>query len=165
MSTLLIVILILAVMVSVVGIVGAVVPALPGPPLSLLSLVTVYLACPGTVSLVFLIIMSIAVVVVTVLDYVAPVILTKVGGGSRYATWGSTLGLVVGLFFMPLGLIVGPLVGAFLGELYHGSTLSTSFKVSVLSFVAFLITTGLKLVLSLILTFEVIRAIWVFALA
>lgn len=162
MSTLVIIILLLALVVSLIGIIGAIVPALPGPPLSLASLVTVYFACPGTITLSCLIWVSIAVIVVTILDYIAPIILTKVGGGSKYATWGSTIGIIIGLFFMPLGLIVGPLLGAFVGEMIHGSELSTSLKVAALSFIAFLVTTGLKLILSLVITFYTISAMWEF---
>lgn len=38
-------------------------------------------------------------------------------GGSKAAFWFSLLGLLVGAFFFPLGLIVGPFVGAVAAEM------------------------------------------------
>lgn len=38
-------------------------------------------------------------------------------GCSRAAFWCSAVGLFVGAFFFPIGLILGPFLGAFLGEL------------------------------------------------
>lgn len=37
-------------------------------------------------------------------------------GCSRSAFWCSALGMIIGAFFFPLGLLVGPFLGAFLGE-------------------------------------------------
>lgn len=38
-------------------------------------------------------------------------------GSSRAATWCSVLGLFVGSFYFPVGIILGPFLGAFLAEL------------------------------------------------
>lgn len=38
-------------------------------------------------------------------------------GCSRAAFWCSALGMIVGMFFLPLGLFLGPFLGAFAGEL------------------------------------------------
>ena len=43
--------------------------------------------------------------------------MTKKFGGSRRAVWGSTLGLIVGCFFGPWGIVLGPFAGAFIAEL------------------------------------------------
>ena len=92
------------------------------------------------------------------LDYIAPIWLTKLGGGSKQAIWGSTIGVFIGLFFMPVGLIVGPLAGAFVGEFMHEQQLGKAIHVALMSFLAFLLTTGLKLVASLLMTFYVFKA-------
>ena len=164
MTVLIIIVLLIAVLLSLTGIVGAIVPALPGPPLSFASLLTVYFICPGTISTELLIWMLVLTIVVSVLDYVAPIWLTKVGGGSKAAIWGSTLGLIAGLFFMPIGLIVGPLAGAFFGEMTNNSSLGKATRVALMSFVSFLLTTGAKLVLSALMTFYTLEAVYSFSI-
>ena len=164
MTVFIIIVLLIAVLLSLTGIVGAIVPALPGPPLSFASLLTVYFICPGTISTELLIWMLVLTIVVSVLDYVAPIWLTKVGGGSKAAIWGSTLGLIAGLFFMPIGLIVGPLAGAFFGEMTNNSSLGKATRVALMSFVSFLLTTGAKLVLSALMTFYTLEAVYSFSI-
>lgn len=153
MSFIILIIILIAVLLSLTGIVGAIVPALPGPPLSFASLLTVYFTCPGSISTEMLIWMLALTIVVSVLDYIAPIWLTKIGGGSKAAIWGSTIGLIAGLFFAPFGLILGPLAGAFIGEMSNESSLGKATKVALMSFISFLLTTGLKLSLSAIMTF------------
>ena len=164
MTVLIIIVLLIAVLLSLTGIVGAIVPALPGPPLSFASLLTVYFICPGTISTELLIWMLVLTIIVSVLDYVAPIWLTKVGGGSKAAIWGSTLGLIAGLFFMPIGLIVGPLAGAFFGEMTNNSSLGKATRVALMSFISFLLTTGAKLVISALMRFYTLEAVYSFSI-
>lgn len=160
MSILVVILILVAVIVSLSGIIGAVVPAIPGPPLSFASLLTVYFVCPDTISTEILLWMLALTIITTILDYVAPIWLTKIGGGSKRAVWGSTLGLIVGIFFMPPGLIFGPLIGAFLGEMMESDNMGKAIRVSLMSFVAFLLTTGLKLVASALMTFYTFSGIY-----
>ena len=159
MEALIIILILLAIVMALVGIIGAIVPAIPGPPLSFASLFIAYLAtgCISTSCLVWMLVLTI---LATILDYIAPIWLTKLGGGSKKAIWGSTIGTIIGLFFMPWGLIVGPLVGAFLGEMMHKDEVGKALKVALMSFIAFLLTTGLKLTASLLMTYFTFKAIW-----
>jgi uncharacterized protein YqgC (DUF456 family) len=43
---------------------------------------------------------------------------TKWFGGSKWGAWGAFVGGLVGMFFFPLGLFLGPLIGALLFEKY-----------------------------------------------
>lgn len=152
--------LVLAVVLALTGVVGAIVPALPGAPLSLAGLALTYWFLPGSISDELLVIMVILTVVAALLDYLAPIILTRVGGGSKQAVTCTTVGLLVGLFFMPLGLILGPLVGAFVGEYSHSAKLGKALWVAFLSFVSFLFTTVIKVMLTAVMTYEIGLAIW-----
>lgn len=160
MEILVVILILVAIVMALVGIVGAVVPALPGPPLSFASLFIVYLTTTGSISTTCLVWMLVLTILASVLDYIAPIWLTKLGGGSKKAIWGSTLGTIVGLFFMPVGLIVGPLAGAFIGEMMHKDEVGKALKVALMSFIAFLLTTGLKLMTSLLMTYFTFKAIW-----
>ena len=137
--------LILAVLCAVLGIAGAVLPVLTGPPISYAALWIMWLRNPQDISSASLWIMGILMLVVSLLDYVAPVWLTNKGGGSPSATRGATAGMIVGLFFPPWGLLLGPFLGAFLGELMAHAPAGKALRVALLSFVGFLLTTGFKL--------------------
>ena len=153
MDTLLI---ILALVFGIVGLLGAVLPALPGAPLSYIGLLLL-LPCEGAdISSIALWVTGIFLAIVSILDYIAPAWLTNLSGGGKQATRGSMAGLIVGLFFFPpIGLIVGPFVGAFIGELMEGSSKGKALKVALMSFVGFLLTTGLKIIYSGVLLFMI----------
>ncbi len=159
MSSLFIALTILALLMTLVGVVGSVLPALPGPPFSWAALVLVYYTCSPHVSLSLVVIMGILTLSCSILDYFAPILVTKWGGGSRLSVIGSSVGVVAGLFFMPLGLVLGPLVGAFLGEMLATQQSHIAFRVAILSFVAFLVTAGIKLILSLLMTYFILISV------
>ncbi len=159
MTTLTIAMIILAFILTTVGLIGAILPALPGPPLSLAGLAIIYWFVPGSISTPLLITMIILTMVAAVLDYLAPILLTRVGGGSKQAVLCTTLGLMVGLFFMPLGLILGPLLGAFIGEYSNSQRLGKALWVAFLSFLSFLFTSVIKLILTAMMTYYMVMAL------
>lgn len=138
--------LILAILFALVGLAGAVLPVLPGPPLSYVALWLMWLYDRSVVSLTTLVLAGVFMIVITVLDYVAPIWFTKKGKGTKTGIRGATIGMIIGLFFLPLGLIVGPFVGALIGELLVKTPFEAAIKVAFMSFLAFLMTTALKLV-------------------
>ena len=138
--------LILGALFAFIGLAGAIVPALPGPPLSYVTLWMMWLYNREEVSLQVLIVAGVIMVIITVLDYVAPIWLTKKGQGTQAGIRGATVGLIVGIFFGPLGLIFGPFIGALVGELIVKTPFSTALKVAFMSFVGFLLTTALKVI-------------------
>ena len=150
--------IIFALVCAIVGVLGSILPALPGPPFSYLGLLLL-LPCEGAdISKTALWVYGILLVIVTILDYIAPVWLTNASGGSKQATRGSMIGLIVGLFvFPPWGLILGPFVGAFLGELMTQSSKSKALKVALMSFLGFILTTGMKIIYGGVLLFMVTK--------
>lgn len=53
----------------------------------------------------------------------------------------------MGVFFLPLGIIIGPFIGAIAGELLGGRGLSQAMKAGLGSLVGFLLGTVVKLLL------------------
>lgn len=141
---------------AIVGVLGAVLPALPGPPLSFVGLLLLWFCSTSQVGWVALLIALLFAVAITVLDYLLPLWMTKVKGGSNKGMWGAGIGMFVGLFFAPLGFIVGPFLGAYIGELMAGTPSSKALSVSLTTFVSFMLTTGIKVVYSLILLVYII---------
>jgi len=73
---------------------------------------------------------TIIVVVLFAADYVVNAWGVKKYGGSRASVVGSTIGIIFGPFVIPgFGLIIGPFVGALIGELIHGSNAKQAMKV------------------------------------
>lgn len=87
-------------------------------------------------------------VVISVLDYFIPAEGTKKFGGSKYGIWGTNIGLIVGIFApIPFGFIIGPFIGAFLGELYFNSTdKNRAFKAATGSLIGLLVSSFIKFV-------------------
>ncbi|MCE4565306.1 DUF456 domain-containing protein [Maribellus sp. CM-23] len=142
----------------IAGIAGCVLPVIPGPPLSYIGLLMLHFTTRYQFSTTFLVIWGIVTVVVYVIDYLIPVWGTKRFGGSKRGVWGSLIGLVIGLFFFPpFGIIIGPFLGAVIGELTagkdHGSALKSGFG----SFMGFLLGTLLKLIASGLMTWHFIK--------
>jgi uncharacterized protein YqgC (DUF456 family) len=142
----------------IAGIVGSVVPFLPGPPLSYVGLLILQLRETTAFSTKFLLIWLAIVIVIVVLDYLVPVYGTKKFGGSKYGMWGCTIGLIAGFWFGPIGIIAGPFVGAFVGELLANNESDRALKAALGSFIGFLFSTLLKLVTCLVMGWYFIKA-------
>lgn len=135
------------------GFAGVIIPALPGAPLALIGIL-VFKLFSGDCSFGWEVISlaGLFVILGAILEYVLPVALTKKFGGTKYGVWGSVIGLIVGMFFPPIGFIIGPFFGALIGELAFGKKeMNNALKSAFGSFVGFLLTTGFDLILCLIL--------------
>ncbi len=150
-----------AIILMLAGIIGCILPVIPGPSLSYLGLILLQLSRFAQFSAKFLIIMAVITIAVTMLDYVVPVWGTKKLGGSRAGIWGAGIGMVVGIFFFPpLGIILGPFIGAVIAELYKGAQFHQSLRSGMGSLVGFMAGTGLKLIASFVMTYYFIIALF-----
>lgn len=147
-----------AIICAIIGLAGSILPALPGAPLSFAGLVLLCFCDGADISSTSIWVSAIFLAIVSVLDYVAPIWLTNASGGSKQATRGSIAGLIAGLFFFPpWGLVIGPFIGAFVGELMTHATTGKALKVAMMSFVGFVLTTGMKIIYSGVLLFIIIK--------
>jgi uncharacterized protein YqgC (DUF456 family) len=144
-----------------VGFIGSILPVIPGPPISWVGLLllkwTDYITDHGVAYGNALWILLFFVVVVTILDYVVPIMGTKKYGGSKRGVWGATIGVVVGLFFGPPGIIIGPFLGAYIGEITTGKKERDALRAAWGSFVGFLLGVGMKLMVCGAILFFFIR--------
>jgi len=146
------VLIVLAFILCVLGIIGSIVPGLPGPPLSWVGLLCIYLSHRmggEDMTMTFLLIWLGITIVVTILDYIVPAKVTKLAGGSKAGSMGAMIGMVIGIFFTPLGMIPCSLIGAFLAEMFQENKSGADALKSALGcFLGFLIGTGMKLLAS-----------------
>lgn len=148
-------------MLLLVGLVGAIVPLLPGIPLIfggiwLIAAVDHYqhlgsgwligIAAVGAVGL--------------LTDLIAGALGARRVGASSRAVWGTLLGTIIGLFFGLPGLVLGPFMGALLGELAAGNSVLKSTHVGVSTWMGLIFGTIIKLVVSVMMVAMFAAAWW-----
>lgn len=141
------------------GVIGSIVPLLPGPPLSYVGMLMLQFREEPVFSLQFMLIWLAVVFIVALLDYVVPLYGTKKFGGTKYGVRGCAVGLLVGLWFGPVGIILGPFIGAFIGEVLANSESKTAWWAAVGSFIGFAFSTLLKLVTCLVMGWYFVTAL------
>jgi len=95
--------------------------------------------------------MFLFVTLITVLDFLIPGWLTDSVGGGRKAVIGSTVGLIAGLFYAPFGLLIGPFIGALVGEFIDSHKWVQSIKVAAYSLLSLVIGTVFKFITCIII--------------
>lgn len=143
----------------IVGLIGCILPIIPGPPIAYLALLIGFIfGKPRYYSLTFILAMAGVVIIVTVMDYIFPSLVSKKYGASKYGSWGAILGLVVGLiFFPPYGIFIGTFLGAIIGEFIFRPDVRKSLKAGLGVVIGILLGTFLKIVTVGILGFFFIK--------
>ena len=112
---------IIATIIIFLGLIGCIAPVIPGPPLCYTAILLIHFFTKLSFTPIFLWTGAILTIIVTLLDLWFQIYGVKKFGGSKKAIWGSTIGLIIGFFFAPIGLIIGPFLGAFIGEVLNSS--------------------------------------------
>ena len=151
--------LIFAGLLLLIGFVGCVVPVLPGPIIGYCGLLAL-IPTEKSPSALVLVTMGLVVAAVTVADYVVPAIGAKKFNCSRWGTVGCFVGTIVGLFFVPIGILVGPFLGAFLGELIAMKPIGAALKGGLGAFLGFLSGLFLKILACVAMTFVYVMLVF-----
>ncbi len=152
---------ILAALFMFIGIIGSFLPVLPGPLTSWLGLLILHFTDVIPMNWTFLIITLVIALAIWLLDYIIPALGTKKFGGSKAGMIGTTLGLIVGLIFLgPFGIIIGPFLGAYIGERMYNSDSKTATKAAFGSFLGFLTSTFIKFIVAVIYLGLYIVKVW-----
>jgi len=135
-----------------IGIIGSILPILPGVPISWMGLALLYFAPSMPLEPVFIAVTGIVALLLYILDYILPAIGTKKFGGSKAGMWGTTIGLIVGIFApIPFGILIGPFAGAYIGEVMVNKTEGPkAIKAATGSFLGFLGSTFIKFVATVV---------------
>lgn len=153
--------IILAALLILIGAVGVIAPILPGLPMSWGGLLILkFLPSTGdNISWTTIIVLGVVMLLITILDNILPIWGTKKMGGNRQVVWGATVGLLVGFFLGPWGIILGPFIGAFIGAVASGNRLKNATKQASGAFVGYLVGLLLKLVSAGFIIFFFIRTV------
>ena len=141
-----ILLIVLAFLLLVAGIAGCVLPLLPGPPLAYAGMLLLHLTDKVHFTTPQLVIWLVVVIVLQVVDYITPLLGSKYSGGTSFGNRGCMAGTLLGLFFMPWGVIVGPFIGAVVGEMLGGQDLSHAIRAGIGTLLGFLVGTLLKVI-------------------
>ncbi len=146
----------------IAGLIGAIAPMMPWSILSLIGLLLIHRTGVYQIPMTWIIVFVILVVLANIVDYYLPIWWTKKYGGTKAGVTGATMGMIAGLFvFPPFGMIVGPFVGAFIGEYMHvEGTGEKALRSARGSFVGFLLTTGFKLVVGWRMLIYAAQLVW-----
>ncbi len=134
-----------------VGMAGAVYPVLPGA-LAIYGAFFVYGLFFGfdAFGFWFWLLQTMIVVVIFVADYAVSALGVKTFGGTRASVIGSTIGLIIGPFVIPVaGLIIGPFLGAVIGEMTQGTAVKQAVKAGAGSVVGLFSSIVVKVLLQL----------------
>ncbi len=134
------------------GLAGVVLPVLPGS--LLLFGGALLVAWAGGFALVgwpTLTVVGLLAAVIWAVDWVAAALGAKATGASRWAVAGASLGLLVGLFLGPAGIILGPAVGAVAMEYWQDPDFEKALKAGLGTFVGFLLGSVVKVALGFVL--------------
>ena len=131
------------------GIAGVIIPALPGPVLIFVGFFIMAWAedfqYVGAGTLTLLAIMSILAYLV---DFISGALGAKHFGASSRAAVGAAIGAVIGIFFGLPGILLGPFVGAMLGELTARDDLHAASRAGIGATVGLLLGTAAKMAIA-----------------
>ncbi len=154
--------LIVAGILFLLGFIGTFVPVLPGAALIWLGMLLYgFLTGFANLPLDFYLLQGLAAILVMAVDYVATAWGTKRFGGTRRAAWGAALGLFLGIVFLgPGGIIFGPFLGAFLGEVIGGLPANRAIRSSFGALIGLVGGLFLKVGIELVMVIWFFRAIF-----
>lgn len=137
---------ILGLVLVAIGFAGVILPLLPGVPLMFAGMwLAAYADDYTRVGAGTLVVLGTLAAVTLIVDLAAGAFGAQRVGASRQAVTGAALGTVVGLFLGLPGLLLGPFVGAVVGELMAAGGTQRALSVGMASWLAFVLGTLVKL--------------------
>ena len=155
-----VVIIVIGLILALAGMLGCILPIIPGPIFSFLALILLsWIKNWQVFSQPFLIVMGALTAILMILDYIAPALGAKKFGASKRGIWGSAIGMIIGIFFIPpWGIIVGAFIGALIGELLTGKSGKNALRAGWGILIGNVLGVGLKLAFTTIVLFYYIKA-------
>ena len=138
-----------AALLVLIGLAGTILPALPGVPLVFAGMwLAAWVADYSQIGIGTLVLLGVLAGLAVFLDFLAGVLGAQRIAASRAALWGAMIGTAVGLLFGLPGLLLGPFVGALIGEISSGGTIRRSAHVGIATWIGLLFGTLAKIALS-----------------
>lgn len=140
---------ILAIALMVVGALGIILPALPGIPLMFAGMVVAAAIDDfQRIGWIWLSVLGFLTLLSILIEFAASAVGARQVGASRRAIWGALLGTVVGLFFGIPGLLLGPFIGAVIGELSMHGRIAQAGRVGIATWIGLIFGTLAKMAIA-----------------
>jgi uncharacterized protein YqgC (DUF456 family) len=131
------------------GLAGTLLPMLPGVPLVFAGmLLAAWIDGFSRIGVTTLVVLGVLAVLSFVVEYAAAALGANRAGASRQAMAGAAIGTFAGLFLGLPGLLLGPFVGAAIGELMARSGASRAVGVGVAAWIGFAVGSIAKLAIA-----------------
>lgn len=145
--------LMLAIILFIVGIIGSILPVLPGPILIFAGmLIYGFMTEFATLNTTFYLLQIMVLVLIFSIDYLSSAVGTRRFGGSKQAAWGAIGGTIIGLIFLgPLGIVIGPFLGAVVSELVRGIAFKQAIRIGFGTLIGILGGTVLKVLIGILM--------------
>jgi uncharacterized protein len=153
---------ILAVVLMVVGFAGILLPALPGVPLMFAGMVlAAAIEDFQRIGWITLSVLGVLTLITVIVDFAASALGAQRVGASRRAVWGALIGAIVGLFLGLPGLILGPFVGAVVGELSVHGRFEQAGRVGFATWIGLILGTLVKVGIAFSMVGVFVLAYWI----
>jgi len=153
-------IIILSILFCIIGLIGSFTPIVPAPLTCWVSFLILKLSGVIYISNFFIIFTFMISISIFLIDFLLPSIGAKKFGGSKKGIFGCTIGLILGFVFLGIiGSLFGSIIGAFIGESINKSDLKSRLNASIGAFIAFITGVFLKLSVSIVFLFLLIKLI------
>jgi uncharacterized protein len=154
---------VIAVVLVVIGLIGTVLPALPGAMLIVAGLVLAAWADGFTkVGVGTLVVIGVIGAASYLVDFAAAALGAKKFGASPRAMVGAGLGTLLGLFLGLPGIIIGPFLGAVIGELTIHRDIAKVGRAGLAAWIGFLVGMAVKVGIAFLMIAIFLSAMFVF---
>ena len=140
------------------GLIGSLIPVIPGPLLAYLGLLALH--STQAVEVDGLVLFAVLTLIVAGVEYFLPLYVGRKLGATRAGIYGGILGTLIGLLFMPFGLIVGPMIGALAFESMTRRSVGDSLKASIGVFLGTIINFALRFALCVWMAYVFVVQLW-----
>lgn len=147
-----IIIWVITLLLMLVGLIGSFTPMLPGSFLIFTGALLHKCFLPQYTSWFTIVLLTACVGFSAFIDWICVAYGAKRAGASKWGISGATFGLMIGIFFSLPGMILGPIIGAILGELIMAQkSLAHASFTGAMTLAALIIAAALRFTLSIIM--------------